>query len=119
MAHVAHPPSTPSHRLFFPLSRRISIMDFGGGGAGGGRGASQQDVEQLQQSLQAVTLQLLQNQVRKTCFDKCFGNRFPDRMSKTEHICLAKCMDRMYEAHAIVVKASVEMAQNINSQPEN
>mmetsp|Transcript_62821 Transcript_62821/g.141929 ORF Transcript_62821/g.141929 Transcript_62821/m.141929 type:complete len:95 (+) Transcript_62821:97-381(+) len=94
-------------------------MDFGGAGAGGGGGsANQQEMENLQQSLNAVVLQLLQNQVRKTCFDKCFQNRFPDRMGKNDHICLAKCMDRMYEAHAIVVKASVEMAQNLASQPE-
>mmetsp|Transcript_27668 Transcript_27668/g.55950 ORF Transcript_27668/g.55950 Transcript_27668/m.55950 type:complete len:95 (-) Transcript_27668:90-374(-) len=94
-------------------------MDFsGGGGAGHGDGPSRQELESLQQSLNAVVLQLLQNQVRKTCFDKCFQNRFPDRMSKNDHICLAKCMDRMYEAHAIVVKASVEMAQNLASQPE-
>merc|ERR1711977_522625 len=78
----------------------------------------QQGVEQLQQSLNAVVLQLLQNQVRKTCFDKCFGTRFPDRMAKSDHICLAKCMDRMYEAHAIVMKASVEMAQNLASTQE-
>eukprot|EP00437_Effrenium_voratum_P033783 CAMPEP_0181471434 /NCGR_PEP_ID=MMETSP1110-20121109/39071_1 /TAXON_ID=174948 /ORGANISM="Symbiodinium sp., Strain CCMP421" /LENGTH=90 /DNA_ID=CAMNT_0023596449 /DNA_START=34 /DNA_END=306 /DNA_ORIENTATION=- len=89
-------------------------MDFSGGGGGSGGG---QDMENLQQSLNAVVLQLLQNQVRKTCFDKCFpSNRFPDRMSKSEHICLAKCMDRMFEAHSIVVKASVEMAQNLASQ---
>merc|ERR1711957_630293 len=92
-------------------------MDFGGGGGGGSRGGAQ-DMEQLQQGLNAVVMQLLQNQVRKTCFDKCFGNSFPDRMAKSDHICLAKCMDRMYEAHAIVVKASVEMAQNLASQPE-
>merc|ERR1719432_243656 len=94
-------------------------MDFGSGGgaSGSGAGGSQHDMETLQQSLNAVVLQLLQNQVRKTCFDKCFsGNSFPDRMNKSDHICLAKCMDRMYEAHAIVVKASVEMAQNLQSQ---
>mmetsp|Transcript_44312 Transcript_44312/g.96464 ORF Transcript_44312/g.96464 Transcript_44312/m.96464 type:complete len:87 (+) Transcript_44312:60-320(+) len=85
-------------------------MDFSGGSGGG------QEMD-LQQSLNAVVLQLLQNQVRKTCFDKCFpANKFPDRMSKVDHICLAKCMDRMYEAHQIVVKASVEMAQNLASQ---
>mmetsp|Transcript_34042 Transcript_34042/g.95745 ORF Transcript_34042/g.95745 Transcript_34042/m.95745 type:complete len:91 (+) Transcript_34042:96-368(+) len=89
-------------------------MDYGGGA--GGAGGSQQELEALQSSLNAVVLQLLQNQVRKTCFDKCFQNKFPDRMNKSEHICLAKCMDRMYEAHAIVVKASVEMAQNLASQ---
>mmetsp|Transcript_105013 Transcript_105013/g.203370 ORF Transcript_105013/g.203370 Transcript_105013/m.203370 type:complete len:93 (-) Transcript_105013:78-356(-) len=92
-------------------------MDFGGGASARGM-ASQQDMEQVQATLNTVVLQLLQNQVRKTCFDKCFGNRFPDRMGKSEHICLAKCMDRMYEAHSIVVKASVEMAQNLASQPE-
>mmetsp|Transcript_104663 Transcript_104663/g.262269 ORF Transcript_104663/g.262269 Transcript_104663/m.262269 type:complete len:87 (-) Transcript_104663:8-268(-) len=86
-------------------------MDRGGGSA--------QELEQLQSSLNQVVLQLLQNQVRKTCFDKCFsGNSFPDRMNKSDHICLAKCMDRMYEAHSIVVKASVEMAQNLGSQQE-
>mmetsp|Transcript_9456 Transcript_9456/g.12429 ORF Transcript_9456/g.12429 Transcript_9456/m.12429 type:complete len:95 (-) Transcript_9456:84-368(-) len=94
-------------------------MDFGGGGGGRGGGApSQQELESLQQSLNAVVLQLLQNQVRKTCFDKCFQNSFPDRMNKSDHICLAKCMDRMYEAHAVVVKASVEMAQNLATQSE-
>ena len=88
-------------------------MDFSGGSSG----SSGQEMENLQQSLNAVVLQLLQNQVRKTCFDKCFpSNKFPDRMSKPDHICLAKCMDRMYEAHQIVVKASVEMAQNLASQ---
>mmetsp|Transcript_52092 Transcript_52092/g.91547 ORF Transcript_52092/g.91547 Transcript_52092/m.91547 type:complete len:93 (+) Transcript_52092:56-334(+) len=92
-------------------------MNFGGDPSGGGAGGAQ-DVEALQNSLNAVVLQLLQNQVRKTCFDKCFGNKFSDRMSKNDHICLAKCMDRMYEAHAIVVKASVEMAQNLASQQE-
>ena len=38
-------------------------MDFGGGGGGGG---GQADVEQLQQSLNAVVVQLLQNQVWST-----------------------------------------------------
>mmetsp|Transcript_724 Transcript_724/g.529 ORF Transcript_724/g.529 Transcript_724/m.529 type:complete len:84 (+) Transcript_724:101-352(+) len=80
-------------------------------------GGGAAELEQLQSSLNQVVIQLLQNQVRKTCFDKCFsGGSFPDRMSKSDHICLAKCMDRMYEAHSIVVKASVEMAQNLASQ---
>eukprot|EP00434_Breviolum_minutum_P015896 symbB.v1.2.014010.t1/scaffold1012.1/size144332/3 len=60
-------------------------MDFSGGSSG----SSGQEMENLQQSLNAVVLQLLQNQVRKTCFDKCFpSNKFPDRMSKPDHICL-------------------------------
>mmetsp|Transcript_43889 Transcript_43889/g.80204 ORF Transcript_43889/g.80204 Transcript_43889/m.80204 type:complete len:85 (-) Transcript_43889:156-410(-) len=80
--------------------------------------ASAGDEAAFQQSMNAVVLQMLQNQVRKTCFDKCFGGSFKDRMGKPEQICLAKCMDRMYEAHAIVVKASVEMAQNLASQQE-
>mmetsp|Transcript_54361 Transcript_54361/g.129535 ORF Transcript_54361/g.129535 Transcript_54361/m.129535 type:complete len:87 (+) Transcript_54361:98-358(+) len=86
-------------------------MDYSGGSAASDEAA-------LQQSMNAVVLQMLQNQVRKTCFDKCFGGGYKDRMGKTEYICLAKCMDRMYEAHAIVVKASVEMAQNLASQQE-
>lgn len=57
-------------------------------------------------------------QVRKTCFDKCFGAKFSDHMGKNEQICLAKCMDRMYEAHAIVMKASTEMAQNLAATPQ-
>mmetsp|Transcript_8668 Transcript_8668/g.24182 ORF Transcript_8668/g.24182 Transcript_8668/m.24182 type:complete len:94 (-) Transcript_8668:91-372(-) len=92
-------------------------MDFGGSG-GAGSSASAQDLENLQQSLNQVVLQLLQNQTRKTCFDKCFGNKFGDRMEKSDHICLAKCMDRMYEAHSIVMKASMEMAQNLASQQD-
>lgn len=54
--------------------------------------------------------------MRKTCFDKCFGSKFSDQMGKNEQICVAKCMDRMYEAHAIVMKASTEMAQNLSAQ---
>lgn len=54
-------------------------------------------------------------QVRKTCFDKCFGTKFSDHLGKNEQICLAKCMDRMYEGHAIVMKASTEMAENLAS----
>ncbi|CAJ1345737.1 unnamed protein product [Effrenium voratum] len=54
-------------------------------------------MENLQQSLNAVVLQLLQNQVTAKSVE-------------------AKCMDRMFEAHSIVVKASVEMAQNLASQ---
>eukprot|EP00427_Karlodinium_veneficum_P053133 CAMPEP_0169416702 /NCGR_PEP_ID=MMETSP1017-20121227/63263_1 /TAXON_ID=342587 /ORGANISM="Karlodinium micrum, Strain CCMP2283" /LENGTH=102 /DNA_ID=CAMNT_0009524667 /DNA_START=271 /DNA_END=580 /DNA_ORIENTATION=- len=99
----------------FHIARVLGKEDFG---SSAGAGGSQQDMQAMEQSLNAVVLQLLQNQVRKTCFDKCFGNRFPDRMAKSDHICLAKCMDRMYEAHSIVVKASVEMAQNLASQQE-
>mmetsp|Transcript_22850 Transcript_22850/g.45015 ORF Transcript_22850/g.45015 Transcript_22850/m.45015 type:complete len:84 (-) Transcript_22850:632-883(-) len=70
-------------------------------------------VAEFQQTLSAMIVQVLNNQVRKTCFDKCFGNKFADKLGKSEQVCLAKCMDRMYEAHSIVMKASAEMAQNL------
>nr|CEL76386.1 TPA: Mitochondrial import inner membrane translocase subunit TIM10 [Toxoplasma gondii VEG] len=54
-----------------------------------------------------------QLQVHKTCFKKCFpSNKFYSELSKSDHVCLAKCMDRMYEANEIVHQATVEMRQN-------
>merc|ERR1719401_833415 len=98
----------PAQHALPCTTREQFAMDFGGQQAGADAGGM--ELEQLQSSLNAVVVQLFQNQVRKTCFDKCFGTNFPDRMGKTDHICLAKCMDRMFEAHQIVMKASVETA---------
>ncbi len=67
--------------------------------------------------LSQAVVQMLQTQIRKTCFSKCFGeSSFPDYLGKNDQICLAKCMDRMIEAHSIVIKASQEMQQNLQSQ---
>ena len=67
--------------------------------------------------LGALVLQMLHQQTQTTCFKKCFlsNQKFVDTLGKSEHVCLAKCMDRMYESYAIVTKASTEMAQNISS----
>merc|ERR1712137_282625 len=101
----------------FEVAHSLLAMDFGGGSGfgGGSSGGQNMDSENLQNSLNAMVLQLLQNQIRKTCFTRCFKSSFPESMEKNDQICLAKCMDRMYEAHSIVVKASFEMAQNLNS----
>ena len=40
-------------------------------------------------------VQLIQDGVRKDCFDRCFTRRNMDTFGKNEQICLAKCMDRM------------------------
>lgn len=70
--------------------------------------------------LGALVLQMLHQQTQKTCFKKCFltPQKFADSLGKSEHVCLAKCMDRMYESYAIVTKASTEMAQNITASPD-
>ena len=68
--------------------------------------------------LGALVLQMLHQQTQKTCFKKCFiqpGSKFVDVLGKSEHVCLAKCMDRMYESYAIVTKASTDMAQNMST----
>jgi import inner membrane translocase subunit TIM13 len=67
--------------------------------------------------LGALVLQMLHQQTQKTCFKKCFIQpaKFVDVLGKSEHVCLAKCMDRMYESYAIVTKASTDVAQNIGS----
>ena len=71
----------------------------------------------LQQSVNAMVLQMLQNQVRKTCTPKCLPDgKYVDVLGKNEKICFAKCMDRMFEAYSVVTKASTEMAQNLQSQ---
>ena len=76
-----------------------------------------QTQEDLQQSLNAMVLQMLQNQVRKTCLVKCFPDgKYVDALGKNEKICFAKCMDRMFEAYSVVTKASAEIAQNMQSQ---
>mmetsp|Transcript_8699 Transcript_8699/g.9749 ORF Transcript_8699/g.9749 Transcript_8699/m.9749 type:complete len:107 (-) Transcript_8699:134-454(-) len=71
----------------------------------------------LVQGINAMVVQMLQGQTRKTCFDKCIAKnaRFVDQLGKNEQICLAKCMDRMFESYSIVTKASAEMAQNLQS----
>jgi import inner membrane translocase subunit TIM13 len=75
--------------------------------------------QELSNSLNAMVLQMLQTQVRDTCFTKCFteggSGRFVDVLGKGEKICLAKCMDRMFEAYTIVTKASTEAAQNFQA----
>eukprot|EP00389_Voromonas_pontica_P006849 GDKH01010314.1.p1 GENE.GDKH01010314.1~~GDKH01010314.1.p1 ORF type:complete len:83 (+),score=16.35 GDKH01010314.1:118-366(+) len=72
-------------------------------------------VQDVQNALNLMVLQMLNNQVKKACFDKCFQGKFGDKLGKNDQVCLAKCMDRMYEAHSIVMKASTEMAQNLAS----
>ena len=75
------------------------------------------DSGDVNQQLGALVLQMLHQQTQKTCFKKCFlgPQKFTDSLGKNEHVCLAKCMDRMYESYAIVTKASTEMAQNISA----
>jgi import inner membrane translocase subunit TIM13 len=70
--------------------------------------------------LGALVLQMLHQETQETCFRKCFvtPGKFVDQLGKSEHVCLAKCMDRMYESYAIVTKASTEMAQNIAGQAD-
>lgn len=74
-------------------------------------------MQDMQNQLNLAVVQMLQQQIRKTCFGKCFtSNSFPAELHKGDQICLAKCMDRMIESHSIVVKASTEMAENLASQ---
>ena len=74
-------------------------------------------MDELSLQLNAMVLQMLQNRVRKSCFRKCFNDgKYVDALGKSEKICLAKCMDRMFESYTIVTKASSEMAQSIQSQ---
>jgi len=64
----------------------------------------------------AAQFQLLQQQIQKTCFSKCFQDgRFPEQLGKSDQVCLAKCMDRMMEAYPIVLRGSSEMADNLKS----
>ena len=71
----------------------------------------------MNSQLGALVLQMLHQETQETCFRKCFiaPQKFVDQLGKSEHVCLAKCMDRMYESYSIVTKASTEMAQNITS----
>ena len=71
--------------------------------------------EDVNSQLGALVLQMLHQETQKTCFKKCFltPQKFTDSLGKSEHVCLAKCMDRMYESYAIVTKASTEIAQNM------
>lgn len=78
------------------------------------------DQAELGQQVNAMVLQMLTGQVRKTCFSKCFNDgKFVEVLGKNEKICLAKCMDRMFEAYTVVTKATTEMAQNLQSQLDN
>ncbi|KAK1442494.1 hypothetical protein BgAZ_300120 [Babesia gibsoni] len=68
---------------------------------------------EINTALNLLVLTMLNEQVKKTCFNKCFGSKFGDSMAKSEQICVAKCMDRMYEAHTILTQATTEAAKNI------
>lgn len=74
--------------------------------------------DDMNAQLGALVLQMLHQETQKTCFKKCFlqPGKFVDTLSKNEHVCLAKCMDRMYESYAIVTKASTEAAQQLGGQ---
>ena len=70
----------------------------------------------MNQQLGALVLQMLHQETQKRCYSKCFLQpaKFVDQLEKPQHVCLAKCMDRMYEAYAIVTKASTEIAQSLS-----
>ncbi|KAK1934031.1 Mitochondrial import inner membrane translocase subunit Tim13, related [Babesia divergens] len=68
---------------------------------------------EINAALNMLVLSMLNEQVKKVCFNKCFGSKFGDVMNKSEQICLAKCMDRMYEAHAVLTQAASEAAKSI------
>lgn len=75
------------------------------------------DEGDINQQVGALVLQMLHQQTTKTCYNKCFLQpaKFVDALGKNEHVCLAKCMDRMYESYAIITKAGTEMAQNMST----
>ncbi|SJK86141.1 mitochondrial inner membrane TIM10 associated protein, putative [Babesia microti strain RI] len=65
-------------------------------------------------AMDLIVLSMLNEKVRKVCFKKCFGTKFGEQLNKSEQLCLAKCMDRFYEAHSIVSQASSEATQNFS-----
>ncbi len=77
-----------------------------------------EDGSNMNAQLGALVLQMLHQQTQKTCFKKCFlqPGKFADSLAKNDHVCLAKCMDRMYESYAIVTKASTEVAQRLGQE---
>ncbi len=79
------------------------------------------DSEEVGNQLGAMVLQMLHGQVQKTCFKKCFVQpaKFVDALGKSENVCLAKCMDRMYESYSIVTKASSEAAKQLSEETPN
>ncbi|PHJ23358.1 tim10 ddp family zinc finger superfamily protein [Cystoisospora suis] len=87
-----------------------SSSSLGGGERGEGGSVGPAEAQQL---VKLMLLQALNQQVHKTCFKKCFpSGKFYSELSKSDHLCLAKCMDRMYEANEIVHQATAEMRQN-------
>ncbi|CBZ54120.1 conserved hypothetical protein [Neospora caninum Liverpool] len=84
-----------------------------GGASSSFSGQGAEGAVEAQQLVKLLLIQALNQQVHKTCFKKCFpSNKFYSELSKADHVCLAKCMDRMYEANEIVHQATVEMRQN-------
>ena len=92
--------------------------DFGGSSSSAPTPSGNSQAE-LQASMNQLVLQLLQNQTRKTCFDKCFGDTFSATLEQKDQVCLAKCMDRMFEAHGLVAKATQTAAQAHLDQMRN
>ena len=74
--------------------RSVVKMDGFGGDFGGSSSSaptpSGNNQAELQASMNQLVLQLLQNQTRKTCFDKCFGDSFSSTLEQKDQVCLAK-----------------------------
>lgn len=62
-------------------------------------------------AINTVALAMLNEEARKFCFKRCFRstrNFQSGELNKNDKICLAKCMDRLFEAHGHVGKAMRE-----------
>lgn len=71
--------------------------------------------KELNAALNLMVLSMLNEQVKKVCFNKCFGNKFDTKLNRNEQLCIAKCMDRMYEAHTILSQATLEASKSFNN----
>jgi len=78
------------------------------------------DLQQLQLQIQQASLEILQSEMRKTCFHKCYpqARNYSDELTKADKLCLSKCQDRMLESHNIVQKAATEMSQNLQASQD-
>lgn len=73
-------------------------------------------------AINTVAVAMLNEEARKFCFERCFrsSRSFQSgELSKNEKICLAKCMDRMFEAHGYINKAILLRASPSSDNNKN
>ncbi|KAK9172796.1 Tim10/DDP family zinc finger family protein [Cryptosporidium meleagridis] len=73
-------------------------------------------IKEVQTILKTAVTQIMNNEVRKVCFEQCFqSKKSHSPLNRFDHQCLSRCMDKMFHAHSIVEQATIEKVKDLGS----